>query len=482
MPDFETPEWVHNAVFYQIFPDRFASSNTVPKPHNLEAWDTPPTLRGFKGGDLVGVMDRLDYLQDLGITALYLNPIFQSTANHRYHTHNYFQVDPLLGGNNAFQGLIKEAHRRNIRIILDGVFNHTGRGFYQFNHILENGPNSPFLDWFQVKGYPLNAYNGRPNYACWQDLAELPEVDFTNSNVRTFIYDVASYWLNQGIDGWRLDAPFCIDDDDFWQEFRYIVKSINKDAYIVGEIGEEASRWLQGTQFDAVMNYEFAYTCWGFFGGDNLDRNLLGHWLNPAKRYLHTDVVNFTEQIEALLSAYPRQAVLSQLNLLCSHDTSRLLTILGNSTEKMRLATLFQMTYPGAPCIFYGDEIGITGSLDPECRRSFPWNEHSWDQNLRSFFKRCIHLRHAHPALRDGEFHILYAQDELVVYLRKSSQDQVVIAINCSKNTFHLDIPVNGLLQNNLVLINQLGPGDAHVIQGRLSGITLPPENGVLLL
>jgi len=158
------------------------------------------------------VVEHLDYLEDLGITAVYFNPIFQSAANHRYFPHDYYQVDPILGGNKGLRRLLAEAHRRGIRVILDGVFNHVGRGFFQFNHILENGPASPYMDWFRIKGFPLNAYSGQPNYECWFDLPALPELNTDNPQVREFIFDVARYWIEQGIDGWRLDVPFCIDD------------------------------------------------------------------------------------------------------------------------------------------------------------------------------------------------------------------------------------------------------------------------------
>lgn len=176
---FQTPDWVKDAVFYQIFPDRFAKSERVPKPNNLEPWDSPPTLYGFKGGDLRGVLEHLDYLQDLGVNAIYFNPIFQSAANHRYHTHDYYRVDPILGGDEAFRELLDEAHRRGVRIVLDGVFNHASRGFFQFNHILENGPASPYLDWFIVKGFPLYAYAARrrPNYQAWWGLRALPQTE-----------------------------------------------------------------------------------------------------------------------------------------------------------------------------------------------------------------------------------------------------------------------------------------------------------------
>lgn len=368
--DFVTPEWVKDAIFYQIFPDRFAFSPKVVKPANLEAWDTPPTSYGFKGGDLQGVAERMDYVQDLGISAIYFTPIFQSAANHRYHTHDYFRVDPILGGDVAFRAMLNEAHRRGIRVILDGVFNHASRGFLQFNHALENGPASPYLDWFRVRGFPLHAYEGKPNYDCWVGLPALPEFNTQNPQVRDFIFRVARYWLDQGIDGWRLDVPFCIDDDSFWQEFRQVVKSANPQAYITGEIVSDASRWLQGDQFDGVMNYLLAYACWRFFAGEQLNTRVLAHWIRDDRQPI--DAPAFAREVEHLLVQYPAQAVAAQLNLLDSHDTPRFVTIASGNRAALRLAALFQMTYPGAPCVYYGDEIGMGGRHGSRLPRFLP--------------------------------------------------------------------------------------------------------------
>jgi len=213
----DTPAWVRDAVFYQIFPDRFAQSARVPKPGPLEPWDSPPSLHGFKGGDLLGVAEHLEYIADLGATAIYFTPIFQSASNHRYHTHDYYQVDPLLGGNAAFRTMLEEAHRRGLKVVLDGVFNHASRGFFQFNDILENGPHSPWLDWFTIEGWPLSPYDGsKPaNYLAWVGNRALPKLNTDNPQVREFIMQVAEYWLRQGIDGWRLDVPGEIADDAF---------------------------------------------------------------------------------------------------------------------------------------------------------------------------------------------------------------------------------------------------------------------------
>ncbi len=478
--EFQTPEWVHHAVFYQIFPDRFASSKQVIKPNNLERWDTPPTPYGFKGGDLMGVLEKLDYLQDLGVTALYFTPIFSSASNHRYHTHDYLQVDPLLGGRPAFDQLLKEAHRRGMRIVLDGVFNHASRGFFQFNHILEVGPQSPYLDWFKVKGFPLHAYEGRPNYECWWSLAALPTFNHANPQVQNFIYDVARYWIDQGIDGWRLDVPFEIKVEGFWQKFREVVKAANPEAYITGEIPWDATQWLQGDQFDGVMNYLMAYPCWSFFGGEKLNTDLVGHWQGHDEASFVKDATGFGRVVTSLLSKYPRPAVLAQMNLLDSHDTARFLSLTG-SKAALRMATLFQMTYPGAPCIYYGNEVGMEGKKDPDCRRTFNWNERSWDHELRAFFKDCIRLRSAHRALRDGEWRLLHAANGVVAYLREFEGDQVIVVLNNTDQTYPLDIITGPAVAEGSIFADAFKPGVAKVENGHLTGLAVPPRTGTAL-
>ena len=484
MPNhFSTPDWVKNAIFYQIFPDRFAFSERVIKPDNLEAWDAPPTVYGFKGGDLLGVAEHLDYLQDLGITAIYLNPIFQSASNHRYHTHNYFQVDPLLGGNTAFRALLAAAHHRDIRIVLDGVFNHASRGFFQFNHILENGPSSPYLDWFNIKGFPLNAYEREPNYDCWVNLPALPKFNTDNPQVRDFIFDIARYWLEQGIDGWRLDVPYEIKDDAFWQEFRRVVKDTNAEAYIVGEIAWEAQHWLQGDQFDAVMNYQFTQACLGFFAGERINTGLaLGLMGLPETRVL--DASAFARRADELLTIYPREAVLAQLNLLDSHDMPRFVTLAGSDKAALRLATLFQMTYPGAPCIYYGDEIGMqsgASNIPEDSRHAFPWDQTKWDIELCEYFKELITLRKAHPVLRQGEFITLHAEGMLLVFLRRLDEEALIVAINNGTSAQSLDIPFSEDLAPGKHWRTVLGRGEAEVSGGRLKGSPLPPRSGIVL-
>ena len=480
MTTVRTPDWVKDAVFYQIFPDRFGMSQALPKPLNLEPWDAPPTRHGLKGGDLLGVVEKMNYLQDLGITAIYFNPVFQSATNHRYHTYDYYRVDPLLGGNEALHTLLDEAHRRNIRIVLDGVFNHASRGFYQFHHIMENEANSPYINWFTIKGFPLNAYdeNKPPNYAAWWNLHALPKFNTQTRAVREFLWNVASYWVQFGIDGWRLDVPEEINNPSFWQEFCRRVRDANPEAYLVGEIWHDASEWLRGDQFDAVMNYPFAKACIGFFIERAIDDNLVqGMGYAPIP---HIGVTEFADTIERLLNIYKSDVCYNQLNLLDSHDTARFLTLAKSDESALRLATLFQMTYPGAPLIYYGNEIGMEGGRDPDCRRAFPWDESRWNVSLRDFVKRCVALRQTYPALRCGKYTRLHAADDVYAFGRHLGDETLVIAFNVARTVRTPEIQVNGYLEDGLRLRDVWSSAFVRVVGGVLRDIKLPPRSGAV--
>lgn len=484
-----TPAWVKDAVFYQIFPDRFAKGNTLPD-IGFEPWDSAPTHHGFKGGDLYGVIDKLDYLQGLGINAIYFNPIFASASNHRYHTFDYYQVDPLLGGNEAFKKLLDAAHKRDIRVVLDGVFNHASRGFWQFHHVLETGAASPYKDWFHFDQERLNGnhhWGAYPSsveqkllqhedsltaigYRAWWNLPALPKFNTKSPAVREFLFDVAEYWVKFGIDGWRLDVPGEIDDDEFWREFRRRVRAVNPDAYIVGEIWHEAQRWLQGDQFDAVMNYLFTAASLNFFAGAHLDYGVIQHQGGIKDRIHSTNGYAFADEVERILNLYPQDITFSQLNLLDSHDMPRFLSCASGDKDSLKLAWLFIFTMPGAPCIYYGDEIGVDGAHDPDCRKSFPWDQSKWDTNLMEYAKACIALRKGQTALRSGEYRRVHAEDEMMAFARTYKEDTVVIAFNTSNSpkTFEYKFDKK-----------------PHVLFGKpeISGdrITVPPRSGIAL-
>ena len=431
-PSCPGPDWVRDAVFYQIFPDRYAASRRVPKPGSMERWDAPPTTHGFKGGDLLGIAEHLDELRDLGITALYLTPVFASASNHRYHTFDYELVDPLLGGDAALRELLDEAHARGMRVILDGVFNHASRGFWPFHHVLENGAASPYRDWFYLDpevlsgGRGLTAYpaarpgelpGGGPalGYQAWWDMPALPKLNHSNPAVREYLYGVAERWLRFGIDGWRLDVPEEIGEPGFWEEFRRRCLAINPDAYLVGEIWNPAPEWLAG-RFHALMNYPLAESILSFTGAGRLDEALVAKTHEYGRHVRAIDGAEFGRQLAGVMSAYPPEITSQQLNLLDSHDTPRFISLAGGDSTALRLATLIQMTLPGAPCIYYGDEVGLEGREDPDCRRAYPWDPVKQDRGLRDFVAGLIALRQAHPVLRRGRFELLAAEASAVAY------------------------------------------------------------------
>ena len=480
MSDPQTPEWVRDAVFYQIFPDRFARSLSVPKPSHLDEWGSPPTRSNYLGGDLVGVVERLDYLQDLGVNALYFTPIFQSASNHRYHTHDYEKVDPMLGGDAALRRLLDAAHARGMRVVLDGVFNHASRGFFQFHDILENGADSAYLDWFSISDFPLNAYDldKQPAYKAWWGLPALPKFNIETPAVREFLLGVGAKWIKFGIDGWRLDVANEIDDDEFWREFRRRCRALNPEAYIVGEVWVEATHWLnRGDMWDAVLNYLFTRACIPFFIGPDVDQDEL----KPTSLYPvgPSDVETFAANLTALLALYPVSVTQVMLNLLDSHDMARFLTLARGDVSALRLATLFQMTFPGAPSIYYGDEIGLGGGHDPANRAAFPWHRvETWNTDLLHDFQRLIAFRHARPSLRRGTFTVLLAADDVFAYARQLGGETVVVALNVSKATRRVDLPIQGLAAEGLAFEESWANASAIVEAGSLRRLELPPRSG----
>ena len=483
-PQPKTPDWVRDAIFYQIFPDRFSKSLSVAKAAHLDEWGSPPTRHGYQGGDLVGVVEHLDYLVDLGVNAIYFTPIFQSASNHRYHTHDYEKVDPMLGGDKALRRLIDATHSRGMRIMLDGVFNHASRGFFQFHDILENGVNSAYIDWFMIDEFPLNAYEHDkvPAYRAWWNLHALPKFNTNTPAVREYLWNIGRQWIDFGIDGWRLDVANEIDDDDFWREFRRRVRGANPEAYIVGEVWVDSTRWLNnGDMWDAVMNYQLTKACLAYFVGPEIDEQEL----RPTSLYPvgPSDVATFRSNVERLLALYPWSVTSSMLNLLGSHDTARFLTLARGDQSALRLATLFQMTYPGAPSIYYGDEIGMKGGHDPANRGAFPWHaKDTWDTELLHEFQRLIALRKAHVALRRGTVHILYAADDVFAFARKHENETIVIAFNPSRSTRRIDIAVESVLSDGAVLEEPWSHASTRVEKGSLIGLELPPRSGRVLI
>jgi cyclomaltodextrinase / maltogenic alpha-amylase / neopullulanase len=299
--------------------------------------------------------------------------------------------------------------------------------------------------------------------------------------VREFLWNVATYWIDFGIDGWRLDVPSEIDDDEFWREFRRRVKAVNPDAYIVGEIWHEAQRWLQGDQFDAVMNYQLTIASLGFFGGEHL--NLSEEERPVGYRGVHPlDAGAFADRIDWLLGLYDPAITQAQFNLLGSHDTPRFLTSMSDDKTALRLALLMLFTYPGAPCLYYGDEIGLTGRHDPDCRKAFPWDVAAWDQDLLAFVKKCIALRHRYPALRRGEYLRLYAHDGVYAFGRKLGNEVLVIVLNAAPEHRIVDVALQPLDCHNGLIQDAWSDARWPVVSRTLSGLSIAARTGVVLV
>lgn len=502
-----TPGWVRDAVFYQVFPDRLARSGRVDPPGELEAWNSPPTDYGFKGGDLYGVADRLDYLADLGITAIYLNPIFMSASNHRYHTYDYLTVDPLLGGDAALRELLDRAHARGMRVVLDGVFNHASRGFWPFNHVLECGIGSPYVDWFHMdrealaagrvlRAYPDEWLHRNPSpphrnsfrdfgYLAWWDLPALPKLNTDNPRMREYLMGVAEHWIAFGADGWRLDVAPEINDDEFWREFRRRVKAINPEAYIVAEVWVEDHRWLQGDQFDAYMNYPLGFAALSFASGSHRNQEIIDRHGDVRQGVHAEDGPGFLARVEHQITTYAPEITAVQLNLLGSHDIPRIRSICAGDRAAVQLATLVQLTLTGAPCIYYGDEIGMEGDQDPYCRGSFPVDEADWDLGMHAFVRGAIAMRHAHPVLRAGDFTKAGANGPAAAYVRSDATESLLIALNTADDPVTLEIRVPMISGLSLVPVVPDGwpwpAGDeVQVVDGRAT-VALPARSARIL-
>lgn len=410
---FKVPEWVKQAVFYQIMPERFANGDPSNDPDTVEPWGGKPTRLNFFGGDLKGVLDHLDYLSELGINAIYFTPLFAAPSNHKYDTVDYKLVDPHFGTNETLRELVEACHKVGIRVVLDAVFNHSGEHFPPFQDVLKNGDKSKYRDWFHINQFPPEVKDGIPSYDTFGFFGNMPKFNTANPEVKQYLLGVAEYWIREiKLDGWRLDVANEV-DHHFWRDFRQVVKQANPEAYIIGEVWSDSLNWLLGDQFDSVMNYPFADKVLEFFCGG-------------------MDGYNFSNEMGSLIMRYPQQTNEVVFNMLCSHDTPRLLTRVGNDKRKLKLCVVFLFTYIGTPCIFYGDEVGILGDSDPDCRKCMEWDQAKQDRELHDFYKLMIHLRKQHNALRQGRFRFLQAtsNDPCIVYERLDDKMHFTVWMN----------------------------------------------------
>lgn len=515
VPNFHMPEWAKQAIYYQIFPDRFndgdstnnlafQSSNQV-EPQNgscpagsylylghcayqhrswTELPQQPKYDGDFFGGDLAGITPKIQpYLQStLGVTALYLNPIFQSPSNHKYDTQDYTQVDPHFGTNSDLKQLISMAHTNGMSVVLDGVFNHTStfhRWFDQQHLYPTNGAaeatDSPWSDRYVFLHWP-------DTYCDWSGVVSLPKLNYASGGLRDDIYrrndSVLQMYLRApyGIDGWRFDVAGDLvsitnaqdpgqcsgpDDHGIWREIRPFIKGISAEALILGEEWGKASEWTNGKEWDAVMNYN------GF-------NTPVSKWITC--RDVHGEnagqclsVTAFDRWLRGALSDYPRPTQLAMMNSLSTHDTSRFLFRADGDEWKMKLAIIVQMTYVGAPAIYYGDEIGTTGDNDPDNRRTFNWDESAWNTTILGLYQRMIQLRKQVSAFRDGSFKSLLVDDanNLYAYARWNAMGAAIVILN-NDSVGHLAI----------IPAYQLSIPDGSRLTDRLTGTQYTVRNG----
>lgn len=421
---FRAPAWSTEQVYYQIFPERFCNGDPNLSPKNVVPWGSVPTRENFMGGDLPGIISKLDYLEDIGVTCLYLTPIFEGTSNHKYDTVDYYKIDPQFGEDKDLQVLVKEAHERKIRIILDGVFNHCGYYFPLFQDVIEKGSASEYADWFFVENYPVR--NDPANYDCVGHYRWMPKINLANSKARDYFVNVGLYWIrNFGIDGWRLDVADEV-PTAFWEHFSSEIKVENPDVLLLGETWGDASRLLMGNRLDSAMNYLF--------------KDAVTDWI--AKEAI--TVTQFDYLVNEMLSLYPDEVNLRMYNLLDSHDTARFLSECKGDKQKLKLAVALQMTFPGCPAIFYGDEIGIIGENDPLCRQPMEWNSFGECMDVMQWYKTFIVLRKENGALKKGDFHSILCDDKKKVYayIRSIKENAVMIVLNASSEKQEVSLEI----------------------------------------
>lgn len=486
---FNTPDWVQDAVFYQVFPDRFYNGNPDNDPELIETYknkeeryknivpewhqgikeseshqidtdnftDLDPSLHPksgwhiFYGGDLQGVEQKFDYIKELGINAIYFNPIFEATANHRYNTAAYGKIDDNLAVKGDFEAseeyfkeFIKKAHQNGIKIVLDAVFNHSGFEFFAFEDVVERGEESEYSDWFYVENYPVTTLyeqrteNKDPNYQGWAGYGNHPVLNLDNPEVKDYIYQITEKWLDpdgdgdpsDGIDGWRLDVANDVKarHPEFWQEWRSFVKEINPDAYITGEIWDNAADYLQGDEFDAVMNYRFREAVLAFIAEERINAQ------------------DFINRINEPNLDYPAQAVFSLQNLIDSHDTERFLYSSDGNKEKLKMAAALQFTYPGAPMVYYGTEVGLSGASDPDTRRTMIWaerpNGNRPDQDLYQYYSKLAKIRKENKVLRTAgvEFETIESEPNVVVVKRKDKNGEIYTVLNAAQTAKEINL------------------------------------------
>lgn len=439
MDRFKAPSWVKETVWYQIFPERFANGDLTNDPPKTLPWASKtPSRTDFFGGDLQGVIDHLDYLQDLGVNGLYFCPIFKAASNHKYDTIDYLTLDPAFGSKQLFKELVSQCHKRGMKVMLDAVFNHLGDHSPQWQDVMKNGSASPYADWFCIHEFPVDFKPTADfekataiSYDTFAFTPHMPKLNTANPEVQSYLLNIGRYWIEEfDIDAWRLDVANEV-DHHFWKRFRQMCEATKTDFYILGEIWHSAQSWLVGDEFHAVMNY--AYT-------DAILKTFVEKKLRPDQ---------LVSRLNEQLMLYRRQTTQMQFNILDSHDTPRLLTQTKEDKSLMKQVMAFTYLQPGVPCLYYGDEVGLTGGADPACRKCMVWDDRQ-DKNLLAFVKKLIGIRKQHAELLSaGE--IKWQVDDrtgMLVLQRKFEEESLVGIFNLGNENLTFDISLAPLLMN----------------------------------
>ncbi|OLQ56158.1 alpha-glycosidase [Bacillus licheniformis] len=419
---FQAPEWVKSTVWYQIFPERFANGREDLSPENALPWGSKdPDVNDFFGGDLQGMIDKLDYLEDLGVNGVYLTPIFSAPSNHKYDTLDYYSIDPHFGDPKLFRTLVSQLHQRGMRIMLDAVFNHIGSASPQWQDVVKNGAQSRYKNWFHIHSFPVK----EDNYDRFAFTPDMPKLNTANPEVQRYLLDIALYWIREfDIDGWRLDVANEV-DHVFWKTFRQAVSAEKPDVYILGEIWHSAEPWLRGDEFHAVMNYPFTEPMIEYFADGTIPASRMAHRVNAH-------LMNGMKQVNEVM-----------FNLLDSHDTKRLLTRCRHDEKKARALLAFMFAQTGSPCIYYGTEIGLDGENDPLCRKCMVWEKEKQNRDMLRFMKRLIALRkQENTLLTEGslEWNLLDDQNNFISFSRNLDEKTLIYFFNQGDATRHVSL------------------------------------------
>ena len=402
------PKWSQGAIVYEIFPERFWDGNPSNNASGTLQWGGTPTNDDFFGGDLRGIIDHVGYLKSLGVNVLYTTPIFEAPSNHKYDTENYMEIDPHFGTLQTFEELVSDLNGNGIHWILDGVFNHTGTRFFAFQNLLMEQQNSPYKDWYFILKYPVVEKPGY--YRTFEEYASLPKLNVMNPDVQKYLKGVIDYWTAKGISGWRIDSANVI-ANQFLVELYGWIHDVNPDSLDVAEIWTNTSEWFDEGAFNSVMNYLFQNAAYSFI----LYGSGAKSFLNSTNSYLNT---------------YPPQLWNSLWNLIDSQDTPRALTAANGKMDRMMALVGLQMTFPGAPMIYYGDEIGMTGGNDPLNRGCMIWDKSKWNMELFDWYNLMIKIHEENPALRYGTYIPLIADRDILGFERSYEGQNIYIFIN----------------------------------------------------